>query len=339
MKAFKARLSCAVVFLLVISGSVTAAQSDALLLRMNSAFATQNYDGVFVYIHGSSMDTLRIVHSAKDGIERERIVRLDGHQQEIIRHAGKVTCVHGSDWNGDINHKVPEGPFATTFVRDMSELGKNYRLVAKRKGRVAGRDAQIFLVEPRDDYRYGYTIWLDEETGLLLKSILVHHGKVLERFQFTQLQLSSDIDPMELEVGIAGKTMTHSPLPDDNKNLVDHKSLDWRLDWLPDGFEVSMQGAHRAKESGKGVDTITYSDGMAAFSLFIEKIVDQKYEQMMAQKGATVAVTRIINYPSGDHLVTVVGEIPIKTAKRIVGSVVPSPSAKVKEPVATVGDR
>lgn len=317
--------------------SLTALQaqaSDAWLKRMSEAFATQNYDGVFVYVHGSSMDTLRIIHSIQGGEERERIVRLDGPKQEIIRQGGKVTCVHGSDWNGNINHKIPLGPFARAFVRDMSELGDSYELVKKGEGRVAGRDADVLLIRPRDEYRYGYRIWLDRETGLLLKSILIHRGQVLERFQFTQLELTDDIDHSALDVGIPGETMVHYPLLSYEEKPVDAKPLSWNLNWLPDGFEMRMQGAHRKDDGEGGTETLTYTDGMAAFSIFIEKIAGQQYEEVAAQKGATVAVTRIVSYPAGNHLVTVVGEVPMKTAKRLTLSVVPAVTAAVEPTTA-----
>lgn len=310
--------------LLLISSAVSASEPRAWLVRMSEAFATQNYDGVFVYTHGSSMETLRIIHRVVDGVERERIVRLDGPVQEIIRQGDKVTCIHGGDWNGNINHKIPLGPFARAFVRDMNELGESYQLVEKSKGRVAGREARVLLIQPRDDYRYGYRIWLDEETGLLLKSVMVHRGKVLERFQFTQLNIAGEVDLAELEVGIAGETMVHYPLLSHDENPIESKPLDWTLNWLPKGFEMRMQGSHREHADGTGAETITYTDGMAAFSVFIEKINAQKYEEMSAQKGATVAVTRIVNYPDGDHLVSVIGEVPMKTAKRIALSVVPA---------------
>jgi len=332
IKFLLALLFSAVTALTLVPASVSAVESAAdsvneskgWLARMGQAFATQNYDGVFVYTHGSSMDTLRIIHRVAEGVERERIVRLDGPKQEIIRENGKVTCIHGSDWNGNINHKIPLGPFARAFVRDMSELGESYQLVERGRSRVAGRDALVLLIQPRDDYRYGYSIWLDEKTGLLLKSILVHRGKVLERFQFTQLSISSDIDETALAVGISGETMVHYPLLSHDEDLVVRKPLSWNLDWLPDGFEMRMQGSHQEHEEGSGADTLTYSDGMAAFSVFIEKIIDQQYDEVAAQKGATVAVTRIVNYPTGDHLVTVVGEVPMKTAKRIALSVTPA---------------
>lgn len=327
LTGLKLQLGSVLLGLLILAGPVVAEESRAWLVRMSEAFVTQNYDGVFIYSHGSSMETLRIIHQVKEGVERERIVRLDGPVQEIIRQGGKVTCVHGSDWNGNINHKIPLGPFARAFVRDMSELGESYQLIEKGNGRVAGREARVLLIKPTDDYRYGYRIWLDETTGLLLKSVLVHRGKVLERFQFTQLTIGGTVDEAALAVGINGETMVHYPLLSHEQSLVESKPLNWSLNWLPAGFEMRMQGSHPKHEGSSDVDTITYTDGMAAFSVFIEKIADQDYEEVSAQKGATVAVTRIVNYPGGDHLVTVVGEVPMKTAKRIALSVAPSVAA------------
>ena len=319
----KAAIRSLLVGFLLVSGLVKANADESWLERMSEAFTNQNYNGVFVYSQGDSLETLRIIHYVDDGVERERVVRLDGPVQEIIRQGEKVTCVHGSDWNGNINHRIPLGPFSRAFLRDMNELDNSYQLINKGEGRVAGREARLLLIKPRDEHRYGYHIWLDEKTGLLLKSLLINRGKVLERFQFTQLDVSGDINKSDLEIGIAGETMVHYPLLSYHESPVDDKPVNWMLTWLPDGFEMTMQGSHPQHENASGADTITYSDGLAAFSVFIEKINGQQYEQVSAQRGATVAVTRIVSYPSGDHLVSVVGEIPIKTAKRIALSVAP----------------
>ena len=41
-----------------------------------------------------------------------------------------------------------------------------------------------------------------------------------------------------------------------------------------------------------------------------------------AQQGATVAYTRAINIDSRFYLVTVIGEVPLDTAKRVAASIV-----------------
>ena len=40
-------------------------------------------------------------------------------------------------------------------------------------GRVAGLEAQALVLEPRDDLRYGYTLWAEVQSGLLLIALII----------------------------------------------------------------------------------------------------------------------------------------------------------------------
>jgi sigma-E factor negative regulatory protein RseB len=65
-----------------------------------------------------------------------------------------------------------------------------------------------------------------------------------------------------------------------------------------------------------------YNDGLAAFSVFIEDMPATGGGEQVSRRGGTVAVAQPLEVPE-DHtrLVTVVGEIPTGTAKRIAASV------------------
>ena len=297
-----------------------------LFEKMSSAFSALNYDGTFVYSHGDSMETLRIVHSRSGEVERERIVRLDGPNLELIREGEKISCVHPANWDGDINHRIPVGPFAKAFVRDFSELNHSYKFQNLGEDRIVGRDAVSVSIKPVDDLRYGYRVWIDKDTGLLLKSVLMHQGRVLERFQFTQLSLNEEIPEEQLVVGIEGDVLVHYPLVS-SADPVEPTASAWKLAWIPTGFRMSIQGIRRNGSESPAADTLTYSDGMSAFSVFVESI-DTDPEDIVGeattQKGATVAVGRVVSVRDHKHLVTVVGEVPLTTAKRLAASVVPA---------------
>lgn len=316
-------------FILVFSGAVCAevthnkSQAINWFDRMSSAFSKLNYDGVFVYTHGDSMDSLRIIHRVDNGIEKERIVRLDGQRHEIIRSGENVTCVHPADWNGDINHLIPAGPFAKSFIRDMSQLAGVYHIQVVGNELIAGYESVRLAINPKDEYRYGYKVWLDRKTGLLLKSILVHRGRVLERFQFTQLDLATDIPDSELEVGIVGETLVHYPLLASTEQLIEQKAPSWKLAWKPPGFSMRVQGIKRNYDGELSADTLTFSDGMTAFSVFIEKVPNGNRKELTSQSGATVAVAKKIRSGRSLYFVTVVGEIPLHTAQRVAASVTP----------------
>ncbi len=298
-------------------------EANRLLARMSEAFSRLDYDGTFVYSHGNSMETMRIIHRVDEGVEKERIVRMDGSRHELIRDGEQVTCVHAAGWKGNLNHRIPAGPFAKAFIRDVSNLTDKYQLTDGRKGRVVGRDAISFAIKPKDEYRYGYRIWLDQETGLLLKSVLLHGGRVLERFQFTQVNLSTPIPDSELALGLTGEVIKHNPLTLTAQETIEQKKPNWKLTWLPDGFIMRVQGIRRTYGGKMQADTLTFSDGMTAFSIFIEKASDEAHQEMATQMGATVAVARIVKNKSGNYFATVVGEVPMQTAKRLADSIVP----------------
>lgn len=327
-KSFSWGLLTFTFFFLITSAGVQASvdsEAAAWFKRMPEAFQTQNYDGVFVYSHGNSMEALHIVHRFSEGIEQERIVRMDGSQHELIRDGDQVTCVHSAAWEGNINHQIPAGPFAKAFVRDITNLSDSYDLTMADEGRVAGRNAVILKISPKDDYRYGYQVWLDKETGLLLKSVLIYKGSVLERFQFTQLNIGAEIPDDALAIGIDGELQVHYPMLSQSQAVVEAQHSVWKLSWIPAGFVMRMEGVRRDFGSDASASTLTYTDGLAAFSVFIEKPGADRVENMAAQIGATVAVS---TKTPDNHYVTVVGEVPMLTAQRLLQSVVLNSAGK-----------
>ena len=92
--------------------------------------------------------------------------------------------------------------------------------------------------------------------------------------------------------------------------------------WLPPGFRFAAADIRRVPSSLRAVNTLMYTDGLAAFSLFIEGMPESGAAEMVSRNGATVAVTHLISGAENEpHLVTLVGEIPVPTAQRIARSV------------------
>ena len=179
------------VFAVVTSLAATAYAEDAstLLMKMNKAFAIENYDGMFTYFTGDDLASLRVVHKVVDGVQKERLVHLNGAPREIIRLGEEVVCiVQPGDDIAVLEDSIPAGPFARAFVREFERVSDSYVVTTAGEGRVAGRSATRVAVTPRDAYRYGYRLWLDQETALLLRSDLVSaEGERLEVFQFSQI--------------------------------------------------------------------------------------------------------------------------------------------------------
>ncbi len=297
------------------------------LAAMNQAFSELDYDGIFSYYAGTDLATLRVVHMVIDGVQRERLVHLNGAPREILREGEDVSCIvmPGDDLL-DMESSIPSGPFARAFVRRFDQLSEFYGLSFFGYDRVADRRAVRMRVKPKDNNRFGYRLWLDEQTKMLLRSELVDQdGKRLEIFQFNQLSFGEDVTPSALQPTLdpqstGGSMVSHLALAANRPLPVAEAELRFKLGWVPPGFTMAAADIRRKPSTLKDVNTMMYSDGIAAFSVFIEDMPPAGAGSVISRNGATVAVTHLAKQHK-PHLVTVVGELPTGTAKRIAQSV------------------
>lgn len=296
------------------------------LADMNRAFMDLNYDGVFSYFTGQDVATLRIVHMIVEGEQRERLVHLNGAPREIIRRGDEVTRVlMPGDNLVELSRGIASGPFARAFTSPFDRISEHYAISDLGVGRVAGRLAQRVAVMPKDSDRYGHRLWLDREHRLLLRSELVdRHGARLEVFQFTQIEIGDGVDPSALEPGRhEGALASVDAQPPGTKADAGEMRVRWRAGWIPAGFSMASASVCRSQSRAEMVNTLMYTDGLAAFSVFVEdeRHAHAKAEAAATRRGATVAVTEFVPGPSGRRAqVTLVGELPEPTVRRIARS-------------------
>ena len=283
------------------------------LTRLGRAEQQQSFQGTFVYERNGSFSTHDIWHRVQNGQVRERLLQLDGSAQEVVRVDGRTQCVSGTLVVGLGNSRD-----APSRALDPEKLNQFYELAVIGKSRVAGRNAVIVSITPRDQYRYGFELHLDRETALPLKSLLLNdQGQLLERFQFTRLDTSTTPNDRDLQ---PSSECTSIAVGDTKAAAVEAVEA-WHLEWLPPGFQLTNSSARKDPHTKTRVDSLMYEDGLARFSVFLEPISDVSVTETRTQLGPTVAVSRRLNTVDGEMMVTVVGEIPIGTAERIALSV------------------
>ncbi|MGH8452110.1 MucB/RseB C-terminal domain-containing protein [Pseudomonas sp.] len=294
--------------------SAHADEAQDWLTRLGRAEQQQSFEGTFVYERNGSFSTHDIWHRVQDGQVRERLLQLDGSAQEVVRIDGRTQCVSGTLVAGLGNSSDASSPRAL----DPQKLTQFYDLAVIGKSRVAGRNAVIVSITPRDQYRYGFELHVDRETALPLKSLLLNdQGQLLERFQFTRLNTSVAPSDRDLQPSSECTPVTVS----NNKAPEVPTSQAWHLDWLPPGFQLTSSTARQDTQTKSTIDSLMYDDGLARFSVFLESTDGASVTETRTQLGPTVAVSRRLNTVDGEVMVTVVGEIPIGTAERIALSV------------------
>lgn len=296
------------------------------LLRLASdAWRTGNFRGRLMYVHGNRVDSMQVLHAVFDGVEYERISHLDDAATEVIRRGDDTVSVHSGKRMTQFDAAGSAGSFRPFAAID-AELGKVYSVQRKDLSRVAGRTADFLEIVPRDAHRYGYRVWLDTLSHLPLRyEILGRNGKALESVEFVDIETGVAIPREMFDAPGGGRTATitraqEAPMP----AVVPA--------WLPEGFRVTGSRQHQGEGQQKPVSAVTYSDGIAAFSFFVEQATAEA-KPMGRQVGPTVVVSGVLQASvSGRYLVTLVGELPPGTAVKIVESARLAKPAQVPVP-------
>lgn len=282
------------------SGLLEAAESPrSMLERMAHNVRASSYRGILTYQQGQELHSARIVHSAADGLENDRLQPLDGATQALLRLGHPLDCRHA----------------AQPREESSGWLSGHYAVEFDGSDRIAGREGLRLRISPRDPYRYGLNLVLDAETALPLRSETTDGaGRVIERVQFVELEVDPGIDTREvLDTGPGASIEAAHPDP-----IVEGSAaFAWSVSWLPAGFAERAREA-RSDAEGRRIETRAYSDGLAAFSVFVEGADAGPGTPGQASRGATVAYVM----PRGPRgAVTVVGDIPAETARLIANAV------------------
>jgi sigma-E factor negative regulatory protein RseB len=188
---------------LLSSGLVCAQEAITWLTRMSEALKRLDYVGELVYSHAGQLETLRIYHAGDVDGGRERLISLSGDLREVIRAEGRVTCIgtgsRPATYSDDLG---PMGQTSQWAALDPQQLQQHYALRLGESGRIAEHEARMVELKPLDAYRYGYRLWLEQQSGMLLKSVRFGaDGRPVEQLMFSRLELGRRPSDVELGVG------------------------------------------------------------------------------------------------------------------------------------------
>ncbi len=314
-------------FLFFVLSAGHAADDDprAWLTRMARAVEQLNYRGALVHMHDGDADILHIVHRVDNGQVTERITALDGAGREIIRDDDQVTCILPDQQTVLVEPRDARDRSQSPLQGRLPDPGsfdaRNYRLDLFPDGSVAGRKALLLSIQPTDEFRYGYRIWLDKATGMPLKSQLRAADDTLEQIMFTEISIDSPIDEEAVRPSIDTSSYDWQRAVDASSVAEDDPAgQQWIAETLPPGFRPVAVRARLMPGADMPTRQIVYTDGLATVSVFIEMGEEGQDEgEGLSTMGATNAYT---THRAG-HMVTAVGEVPPQTVKLIAMSMRP----------------
>lgn len=314
MRYFAAALAFCAAFFNAQALADTVTDPIAWLGRIASAGQRLDYTGTFIYQSGQNFETSRITHIVDASGEHERLEVLDGSPREVIRTNNEVRCVLPDQKTVIIDRGGSQRTFPARLPASFAGIAENYRVSKGDVGRVAGLESQLIVLEPRDDLRYGHMLWADMTSGLLLKARMVDaNGQIIEQFTFTDVRIGGPIDPEALKPRYSNDGDWRVINAHGDQLQVDDS--EWVLAAALPGYTLkSVVRRPLGRERGE-ILHLVYSDGLAAISVFIEPV-----DQDSGATGLGPLASGPINIYKrsvDDHLITVLGEVPLSAVQRL----------------------
>jgi sigma-E factor negative regulatory protein RseB len=313
----------AAVSLLMGVGLANGAEPKDWLEKMNRALTTRNYVGVFTHVRGTRAETLRIIHRVRGRDVSERLLSLDGSGREFIREGDELTCYFPDKRQVLVERRAPDGPLlgALPSIDDGSSLV--YEIRGGEAQRLLGRKTRVVALHPRDEYRYGYRLWIDEETAMPLKTQLCDKsGTVIEQILFSSIDLPERIPDSMFKPTVDAST--YDWLRAERQVANNSAPALWEAMRLPPGFRMSIRSSQAMPGSKEPVAHLVFTDGVASVSVFVEpRRPNSKPTEGPTRVGSSSAFSTVVD----DHQVTAIGEVPPNTVQFIATQVKASKSS------------
>ncbi len=284
------------------------------LVRLQQATNMQSYAGTFVVSSASgALSSSRIWHVCDGEVQLERVDALTGTPRTTLRRNEAVMTFLPQSRTVRTEQRDAMGVFPNLLApgKDFS-TADYYAARQVGQGRVAGFDADIVLLSPRDGKRFGYRIWSEQRTGLVVKTqTLDAGGRVLEQAAFSELLLDVPAQAGQLQQMMAATDGYRVEKSEHVRTSAEAEG--WRLKAEVPGFRPQQMYRRRAPNAVTMVQWI-FSDGLATVSLFLEPFDGQRHgAEGMAAMGATHTLLRRVPAATGDWWLTAVGEVPVQT--------------------------
>jgi sigma-E factor negative regulatory protein RseB len=301
------------------AGLAQAQTPDALgwLRKIHDATHKLSYSGTFVYQNGTRSETSRITRFVDAGGDIEKVEVMDGVPREIVRTRDTVRCYLPDSRVVKVERRIgragEERGFPILLPERIPALARHYDITMGETQRIAGFDCRTVTLTPKDDLRYGHTLYADANSGMLLKAETFDaKGALVEQFSFTQLTIGGvSRDRVKPRHGTQSWRV-------ENSDAAPANLSGWGLSSELPGFRKVAELKRRLGEAG-AVGQVVYSDGLAAVSVFIEPLEGRR--DPVRTGLASVGAIHIYTKEVAKHMVTVVGETPAASVQRIANAV------------------
>lgn len=313
--------TCYCLFLVVCIGSLHGKERTAVewVQAMNKAHSSQSFIGKGSFWNGIDLTTIQFSQHIVDGKPQFKVRPLDGPQREITRTNETLSIsLSPDDELREVSDRLSGNSLSRLLPPDVQQLSESYDITSLPDKRIADRYAVGVSIMPKVPDRYGFKIWIDKSSELLLRMEMCEcdeNQRLRNVVQFTELTILEGSTDSTSETNGEDDSDLSVNLVNEDQFASAGVQADWEPSFIPDGFVLSS-----TKTQDGALYNRTYSDGMNAFTVQTRPAPgDQKEDiQLETILGPTVIVLRSAADSRGrSQIVTVVGDLPRRTIWKI----------------------
>lgn len=289
-------------------------QPFVMLKQMDKATNTLNYQLSYITISEQGIESLRYRHARVNNQVLAQLLQMDGPRREVIQRNRAISYFDASSGVDPFtlpgDHIIDGLP--SILFANFDQLKDYYNFISVGRSRVADRLCDVVRIVSKDGTRFSYAVWLDSDSSLPLRAdLLSQEGETIEQFQVVDFAVDDQLQQVMAPLVDAKLPPEMTSLP---KNS--HAKLSWTPGWLPAGVQVLSQSQRQVPALAKKIESRLYSDGLFTFTVNVSAATGATPPQSYSTGRRTLYV-EIRN----NKEISVVGELPHETAKRIADSV------------------
>ncbi|MBS0849073.1 sigma-E factor regulatory protein RseB [Citrobacter sp. JGM124] len=295
------------------SASAKENSSEALLQEMNQASQSLNYELSFISVNKQGIESQRYRHIRLNDQTLAQLLQMDGPLREVVQRGDEISYFEPGLEPFTLNGDYIVDSLPSIVYSNFSQLAAYYDFIPVGRTRIANRLCDVLRIVARDGTRYSYIVWLDTETKLPLRvDLLDRDGETLEQFRVISFSVGESLVHLMSELEKANLPPVFS-VPESETS-----SIAWQVSWIPEGFKEISSSRRPLPVVGTPIESRLYSDGLFSFSVNVNEITGSvNHSDQLIRTGR-----RTIDTQHRDKAeITVVGELPPQTAKRIADSV------------------
>ncbi len=285
-----------------------------LLNAMMEAHKNRNYEIHYILQHSDNIKSMKYHHALENNHEFAQLLSLDNAYETILLRNNAISYLGFNFTPFSLKGTKILDALPAVFHANFNELN-HYDFVPLGKSRVADRIANVIKIVPSDSTRFSYTLWIDEQNYLLLKSELFdNQNTLLEQFRVIEQRVNDEFDNLIPQL----KTMLLPPV--NTQNSLVNTPLEWQVNWLPVGFKP-ISSYRQVIPVGQGqeeVESQLFSDGLSTFTVYLRSQGDEAFNNQFARQEKLILFIHVL----GNREVVVIGDIPMSVAERIAQSIV-----------------